>query len=85
MAGHPLAACDYWKLRAICADAQRCEVIALQARNDLAAAHKKQEAALVALGFDPKVPTFTLDDDTLSVTFPEAAPFTHKEAPCTDS
>jgi hypothetical protein len=69
-----LEAADYWKLRAICSEAARCEVIALQARNELVAAHKKQEAALAALGLDPKAPTFTLDDDALAVTFPEAAP-----------
>jgi hypothetical protein len=68
---------DYWKLRAICAEASRCEIIALQARNDLTTAHKKQNAALTALGLDPTAPTFTLDDDTLTITFPET-----REAPC---
>jgi hypothetical protein len=72
MAAHPLAAADYWKLRAICSETQRCEVIALQARNELVAAHKKQEAALAALGLDPKAPTFSLDDDTLTLTMPDS-------------
>jgi hypothetical protein len=67
-----LDAAGYWKLRAICAEAQRCEVLALQARADLARAHKQQEATLVALGLDPKMPTFSLDDDTLTITVPDA-------------
>ena len=62
---------DYWRLRAICSEAQRCEVLALQARADLAAAHKKQNTILAALGFDPAAPTFTLDDDTLTITVPD--------------
>jgi hypothetical protein len=64
---------DYWKLRAICSEAVLCETRALQARADLATAHKKQNAQLAALGFDPTMPTFTLDDDTLTITFPETA------------
>jgi hypothetical protein len=71
---HPLEAVAYWKLRAICSEASRCEVIALQARADLATAHKKQNAQLAALGFDPTSPTFTLDDDALTITFPESGP-----------
>jgi hypothetical protein len=66
-----LDALDYWKLRAICSEASLCEVRAFQARADLATAHKKQNAQLVALGFDPAAPTFTLDDDTLAITFPD--------------
>jgi hypothetical protein len=68
-----LDAVDYWKLRAICSEAVLCETRALQARADLATAHKKQNAQLVALGFDAAAPTFTLDDDTLTITFPETA------------
>jgi hypothetical protein len=41
---------DYWKLRAICSEAQRCELLALQARAELAAAQKKTTAALADLG-----------------------------------
>jgi hypothetical protein len=67
-----LEAVDYWKLRAICSEASRCEVLALQARAELATAHKKQTAQLAALGFDPTAPTFTLDDDTLTITIPDA-------------
>ena len=37
-----LEAADYWRLRAICSEAQRCELLALQARAELATAHKKQ-------------------------------------------
>jgi hypothetical protein len=62
---------DYWKLRAICSEASLCEVRALQARADLATAQKKQDAQLAALGLDPHAPTFTLDDDTLTITVPD--------------
>ena len=63
---------DYWKLRAICSEASLCEVRALQARADLATAHKKQNAQLEALGLDAQAPTFSLDDDTLTITIPDA-------------
>jgi hypothetical protein len=61
----------YWKLRARCSEAQRCEVLALQARTALAAAHQQQTAALTELGLDPTAPSFVLDDDTLTITVPE--------------
>jgi hypothetical protein len=61
----------YWKLRARCSEAQRCEVLAVQARAALATAHQQQTAALTELGLDPTAPTFTLDDDTLTITVPE--------------
>lgn len=67
-----LDAADYWKLRAICSEAQRCELIVLTARDTLASAHKKQTDVLTALGLDAKAPSFTLDDDTLTITVPEA-------------
>jgi hypothetical protein len=66
-----LDAADYWKLRAICGEAQRCEALALQARDAFATAHKKQAAVLTALGLDPTLPTFTLDDDALTITIPD--------------
>jgi hypothetical protein len=66
-----LDAIDYWKLRAICSEASRCEILALQARDALTIAHKKQNAQLAALGFDPQAPTFALDDDTLTITIPD--------------
>jgi hypothetical protein len=66
-----LEAGAYWKLRAICSEAQRAELVAAQARDGLAAAYKKQTAALEALGLDPTAPTFTLDDDTLTITVPD--------------
>ena len=74
-----LAAADYWHLRAVCSEAQRGELVARQARAELAAALKTQAAALAALGLDPAAPTFTLDDDTLTITVPDAPP---EEAPC---
>jgi hypothetical protein len=66
-----LDAADYWKLRAVCSEAQRCELLALQARTAMADAYKKQTAVLAALGLDPQPPTFSLDDDTLTITIPE--------------
>jgi hypothetical protein len=66
-----LEAVAYWKLRAICSEASLCEARALQARDALATAHAKQNAQLAALGLDPKAPTFTLDDDTLTITVPD--------------
>ena len=69
-----LPACDYWKVRAICSEAQRCELIVITARDALTAAHKKQTAVLADLGLDATAPSFVLDDDTLSITFPEAPP-----------
>jgi hypothetical protein len=67
-----LEAAAYWRLRAICSEAQRCELLALQARAEFATAHKKQTAALVELGLDGSAPSFSLDDDTLTITVPEA-------------
>jgi hypothetical protein len=67
-----LDAAVYWKLRAICSEAQRCDVLARQARADLAAAYKKQAEALTDLGLEAQLPTFTLDDEALTITVPEA-------------
>jgi hypothetical protein len=67
----PLEAAAYWKLRALCSDTQRCEVLARQARDALAIAQAKQTAALTACGIDAQIPTFTLDDDTCTITVPE--------------
>jgi hypothetical protein len=66
-----LDAPTYWKLRALCSDTQRCEVLAGQARAALATAHHKQTTALTELGLDPQTPTFSLDDDTLTITVPD--------------
>jgi hypothetical protein len=68
----PLEAVDYWKLRALCTDAQRAELVAVHARDALATARQKQAAALRALALDPAAPTFTLDDDALTITIPDA-------------
>jgi hypothetical protein len=66
-----LEAAAYWKLRALCSEAQRCEGLALQARAALVIAQQKQAAALTALDLDPQMPTFSLDDDTLAITVPD--------------
>jgi hypothetical protein len=62
----------YWKLRAICTDAQRAAEAAQHARDAMVTAQQKQRAALTDLGLDPAAQSFVLDDDTLTVTFPEA-------------
>lgn len=66
-----LEAAAYWQLRALCSDVQRCEAIARQARAELVAAQKKQTAALTELGLDATALSFTLDDDALTIAFPE--------------
>ncbi len=69
---HELGPAAYWKLRAICTDAQRATEAAQYAREAMVAAQQKQRAALTDLGLDPAAQSFLLDDDTLTVTFPEA-------------
>ena len=69
-----LEAADYWKLRALCSEAIRCDLIARQALADRATAQQKQDAALTALGLEARTPTFTLDDDTLTITVPDPPP-----------
>jgi hypothetical protein len=66
-----LDAAAYWKLRARFADAQRCAVAALAAREALTAAQAAQTACLREVGLDPSAASWTLDDDTLTVTVPE--------------
>jgi hypothetical protein len=68
---HTLDAAAYWKLRAICTDAQRAADAAQHARDAFAAAQQKQRAALIDLGLDPNAQSFTLDDEALAVTFPD--------------
>jgi hypothetical protein len=67
-----LEAAAYWKLRARCAETQRCEVVAMQARAALVTAQQQQAAALTELGLVPLMPTFSLDDDTRTITVPDA-------------
>jgi hypothetical protein len=69
-----LDAAAYWKLRALCSDTQRFAVAVQAARDAFAAAQQKQAALLVEYGLDATAATFTLDDDALAVTFPEAPP-----------
>ena len=66
-----LEAADYWHLRAVCSEAQRAELVAVQARDAFVVASKKQTAVLEALDLDPKMPSFALDDDTLTITIPD--------------
>jgi hypothetical protein len=61
----------YWKLRAICADFQKSQITVVQAQDVYLGTQKKQKAILSELGFDPDSPNFTLDDDKLSITFPD--------------
>jgi len=62
----------YWKLRALCSETQRCAVIASQAQEALIAANTKQTALLTELGLDPQTPRFLLNDDTFTLTIPDA-------------
>lgn len=61
----------YWKLRAICADAQKSYVLVIQSQEALITNQKKQKAMLAELGFDPDAQNFQLNDDKLEITFPE--------------
>jgi hypothetical protein len=69
-----LDAAAFWKLRAICADAQRWAVAAAAARDALLAADQRQAAYLREIGIDPKTPTFQLDEEALTVTIPDPPP-----------
>ena len=62
---------EYWRLRAICSEAQRCRLLALQARAELATAHKKQTAALDELGRDASAPSVSHQHETLTRTLPD--------------
>lgn len=66
---------DYWKLRALCGDTQRLQVLMQAASEQLRHAQAKQEAYLADLalerGFLEKPGTFHLDDETLTLNIPE--------------
>lgn len=62
---HTLDRAIFWKLRSLCADTRA-------AREALAAAQQRQNAALADLGIDPKTPQFALDDEALTLTIPDA-------------
>jgi hypothetical protein len=69
MAAHVLEPAEFWKIRALGSETQRAQLAANVA---VGRAQAKQDAVLAELaakyGFDPKSPTFTLDDDTLTLT-----------------
>jgi hypothetical protein len=67
-----LDAAAYWKLRATLSEAQRCLVVAEAARAALQAATRTQTALLAEMGIDPSAPSWTLDDDSLTITTPDA-------------
>lgn len=69
-----LAPVDYWHLRARCSETQRLELVALQARAALLTARQQQDAALTALGLDPAIARFDLDDDACTITVRDALP-----------
>lgn len=69
-----LDAATYWKLRFTIAEAQRCLVEATVARNALQIAQAHRDALMREAGLDPKAASWTLDDDTLTVTTPDAPP-----------
>jgi hypothetical protein len=68
---------EYWKLRAICGDTQRLQVMLQAVNEQLKVAQSKQDACLADLalahGLLETLPTFQLDDATLSLVMPEAS------------
>lgn len=62
----------YWKFRALCADAQKCQIALMQMQESFVTAQKKQKAMLAELGLNPEIQTFQLNDDTLEIIFPES-------------
>jgi hypothetical protein len=64
----------FWRLRAVCADTQRLQVLAQQTLEALKQAQAKQDDLVTQCalhhGFDPKT-TFVLEDATESVTLPD--------------
>ena len=75
MSQHTLEPVLYWKLRAVVSENQRLGAAYLQAQQASIAAQKKQDelVAFVAerYGFDPKVPSFNLNDDACTLTLPD--------------
>ncbi len=66
----------FWRLRAICGDTQRLQILAQSTMDALKQAQRKQDDAVTQLalhhGFDPKA-NFVLDDETETVTLPDGA------------
>jgi len=62
---------QYWKLRALVSENQRFAAAATLAQ-------QKQDALVAILGaqygFNPKVPSFSMDDEACTLTLPEADP-----------
>lgn len=73
---HSLDPVVFWRLRAVCADTQRLQVLAQATMEALKTAQRKQDDAVTQLalhqGFDPKS-QFVLDDETETITLPEGA------------
>jgi hypothetical protein len=65
---HTLDQAAYWKMRALLAECQRCAVVATSARDIFQVAEQRQTAYLKELGINPKAPSWTMDDDTCTVT-----------------
>jgi hypothetical protein len=63
-----LDAVEFWRLRALGADAER---IALAAKHTIAQAYQARDRFVAELagkyGFDPALPTFTLHDETCTL------------------
>jgi hypothetical protein len=66
----------FWRLRAVCADTQRLQVVAQATLDALKIAQAKQDDLVTQCalhhGFDPKS-QFVLEDATESLTLPEGA------------
>jgi hypothetical protein len=65
----------YWKLRAVCGDTQRLQVMQQAIAEQIGTAQKKQAALVADLalehGFPENPPTFQMDDETLTINIPE--------------
>jgi hypothetical protein len=70
-----LDADQYWKLRALCSDTQRLQVMQQAVTEQIATAKRKQDACLADLALEHGLPehlvAFSLEDDTLTVVIPE--------------
>jgi hypothetical protein len=70
-----LGAEAYWKLRALCCDTQRLQVMQQAVTEQIATAKRKQDACLADLALEHGLPehllAFSLEDDTLTLVIPE--------------
>jgi hypothetical protein len=71
---HTLDAAVYWKVRTFFSETQRLAAVAVAARDAVKTAEQRQTALLRELGIDPQATAWQLDDDTCTITTPDAPP-----------